>query len=398
MASNKQMKEKIKQCAENIVKCVNVKTNDCVFVKGGTYCQDLLEEVALCVFRKGGLPHITSTSDDYSRQVYGDGDISIETLGKTHKHLLKMIENIDAYIVIEPMEDPSIQNDFPREKLQATSKASSPIYDVLYGSKKEFEPGKRWVYAGWPSKKAANYYNIDYSLYEQFIIDGMSVPPTELREITDQLGKLFQKAKNVRVTDDLGTNFWLSTENRRINYDAGVLTEEMISEGDLGGNLPAGEIFFAPIETMGEGTIFCPLTNDRYSGKILKNVELPFKNGRLLIDEVNADNNVEDLRASFKQSEDIDKTNENVSEIRTYNVAELGIGCNPKITKAIGYILTDEKINGSVHVAFGSNKMYGGTSVSRMHWDFVTDPRANIEIEYVNGDKKTIMKNGILTQ
>ncbi len=398
MASSKQINEKIKQCAENIVNCVNIKKDDCVFVKGGTYCQDLLEEVALCVYRKGGLPHITSTSDKYSKQIYEDGHITVETLEKTHKHLLKMIETIDAYIVIEPMEDPSIQNDFSREKLHATSKASSPIRDVLYGSKREYEPGKRWVYAGWPSKKAAEYYNIDYLLYEQFIIEGMSVPPIELNQITSQLGSLFQNAKHVHVTDDLGTDFWLSIENRRINYDAGILTEEMISEGDLGGNLPAGEIFIAPIETTGEGTIFCPLTNDRYSGKILRNVKLPFKNGKLLIEKVTADNDVDDLKSSFKQCEDIDKTNENISEIRTYNVAELGIGCNPKITKAIGYILTDEKITGSVHVAFGSNKMYGGTSVSQMHWDFVTDPHVNIEIEYLNGNKKTIMKNGKLTQ
>jgi len=50
----------------------------------------------------------------------------------------------------------------------------------------------------------------------------------------------------------------------------------------------------------------------------------------------------------------MDKANK-VPELRTYNVAELGIGCNPEITRAIGYILTDEKIIGSVHLAFGFN-------------------------------------------
>ena len=80
--------------------------------------------------------------------------------------------------------------------------------------------------------------------------------------------------------------------------------------------------------------------------------------------------------------------------MRTYNLAELGIGCNPEITKAIGYILTDEKINGSVHLAFGSNKMMGGTSVSQIHWDFVTTPCVNITVEYNDGIKKLIMENG----
>jgi len=390
-------KEKIKSCAENIVKCVKVEKGQCIYIRGGIYCQELLEEVALNVLRKGGHPHITSTSDNYTSMMYADQDITIDTLEKTPQHLLKMIENIDTYIVIEPYEDPSIQNDFPRDKLQASAKSSSPIKDILYGAKKEYEPGKRWVYAGWPSKKAADYYGIDYDLYEQFIVDGMSVPAEQLMKTTEKLGNLFMNANKVYIKDDLGTDCWVSIENRRCNSDAGILTDEMITAGDLGGNLPAGEIFFPPNEKLGDGKLFCPLTIDRYSNKIIKNVSLEFKDGKLLIDKVSAENNVEDLVSSFKQCEEIDKTKD-VEEIRTYNIAELGIGCNPKITKAIGYILTDEKIIGSIHLAFGSNKMYGGTSVSQMHWDFVTTPRVNLTVEYGNGSKKQIMENGKLIE
>ena len=115
------------------------------------------------------------------------------------------------------------------------------------------------------------------------------------------------------------------------------------------------------------------------------------------MDKITADNNLEDLINSFSRCEDLDKKG-NVPEIRTYNVAELGIGCNPKITKAIGYILTDEKINGTVHLAFGSNVIMGGTSVSQMHWDFITTPSANITVEYMDGTKRPIMENGKLIE
>lgn len=390
-------KEKIKSCAENIVKSVKVEKGQCIYIRGGIYCQELIEEVALNVLRRGAHPHITSTSDNYSAMLYTDKEITIDTLEITPRHLLKMIENIDTYIVIEPYEDPSIQNDFPRDKLQASAKSSSPIKDILYGAKKEYEPGKRWVYAGWPSKKAADYYGIDYDLYEQFIVDGMSVPAEQLMKTTRKLGNLFKNAIKVYISDDLGTDCWVSIENRRFNSDAGILTDEMIAAGDLGGNLPAGEIFFPPNEKLGDGKLFCPLTIDRYSQKIIKNVSLEFKDGKLLINKVSADNNVEDLVSSFKQCEEIDKTKD-IEEIRTYNIAELGIGCNPKITRAIGYILTDEKIIGSIHLAFGSNKMYGGTSVSQMHWDFVTAPRVNLTVEYSDGSKKQIMENGKLIE
>ncbi|MDX1797474.1 MAG: aminopeptidase [Candidatus Lokiarchaeia archaeon] len=388
--------DKLKLCAENITKSVNIKKEgEFVLIKGAVYCQELLEEIGLSVLRKGGIPYITAVSDYFEEIMWQDDQISEKTLEIPPKHYIEMVKNIDAYIVIEYPEDPLIRNNAPEEKLKAYQKSIAPIRDILYGLKEEYTPGKKWCYAAWPSKKAADFYNIDYDLFEKFIVDGMSIPSEELTKITTNLGKYFDNAKKVYVTDDLGTNFWVSIENRAQNIDDGLLSDEKVALGDLGGNLPAGEVFFPPNEKQGEGKLFCPLTIERYSNKILKNIDLTFKNGKLLINKISADNDLDLLINAFKQSEEIDKKN-NVPELRTYNVGELGIGCNPVITKPIGYILTDEKINGSVHVAFGFNKSFGGTSASQMHWDFVTAPRANITVEYVDGSKKVIMENGKL--
>ncbi len=389
-------KNKIRLCAENITKSVNIKKEgEFILIKGAIYCQELLEEIGLCVLRKGGVPHITSISDYYEETRWQDDQISAKTLKIPPKHYIEMIKNIDAYIVIEYPEDPLIRNNAPEEKLKAYQKAIAPIREILYGFKEEYAPGKKWCYAAWPSKKAADFYNIDYDLFEKFIVDGMSIPSEELTDITANIGKLFDNGKKVYVTDDLGTDFWVSIENRPKVLDDGLLSDEQIALGDLGGNLPAGEVYFPPNEKQGEGRIFCPLTIERYSNKILKNVDLSFKEGKLMMDKVSADNDLELLIDAFKQSEEIDKKNK-VPELRAYNVGELGIGCNPVITKAIGYILTDEKINGSVHLAFGFNKSFGGTSASQMHWDFVTAPKANITVEYIDGSKKQIMDNGQL--
>ena len=40
--------------------------------------------------------------------------------------------------------------------------------------------------------------------------------------------------------------------------------------------------------------------------------------------------------------------------------------------------------------------MMGGTSVSSIHWDFVTAPQANITVEYKDGTKKLVMEKGKL--
>ncbi|MFX0073962.1 MAG: aminopeptidase [Candidatus Hermodarchaeota archaeon] len=389
-------KEKIKLCAKNIVNAINIqKKGENILVRGGIYSQDLLEEIALEVYRQNGLPVITSNSDHFSETMFQDSSISSEILGIAPIHYLKMLENIDAYIVIEPDEDPGVRSRAPREKLNARNKYAAPIRDILYGGKKEYEPGKKWCYAAWPSEKAASYYNIKYQMLEKFIVGGTSVPQEKMNKITENLGNNFTNARKVFVSDNLGTDFWVNIQDRAKILDNGLLTNDRIAIGLLGGNLPAGEVFFPPHEKMGEGTLFCPLTRDRLSNKIVKNVHLKFTEGQLLIDEVTADENLDDLINTFKNSEKIDR-DKNLPEIRTYNVAELGIGCNPEITSAIGYILTDEKINGSVHVAFGFNKMMGGTSVSQLHWDFVTAPQANITVEYVDGTKKKIMENGVI--
>ena len=56
------------------------------------------------------------------------------------------------------------------------------------------------------------------------------------------------------------------------------------------------------------------------------------------------------------------------------NVAEFGIGTNDKAT-LIGVILEDEKVMGTIHIAFGDNKSMGGTVRVASHLDgLVTSP------------------------
>jgi len=377
-------REKIVKCAEAIVKGMNLKRGEAVVVRGGTHGQELLEEIAILCFKKGAQPLITATSDDYYARVYEE--ISADILEITPKHYLGAIREADAYITVEPFKDPEIQTRFPPQKIAARTKGSVPIRKVLYGE--DEGPGKKWTYAGWPTPEAADFYKIEYEDLERLIIDGMVVPASTLKENTLKLAERLKDADVLHVTDRKGTDFTCRIKDRRINEDDGVVDDHDIEIGDLGNNLPAGEVFIAPHETFGKGTIYCPITIDRFTNKIVKDVSLRFKDGRLLLDECTAKVNGDRMIDSFRRCLEIDKKEE---EIRTTNIAELGIGCNPAIDKAIGYILTDEKLGGSVHVAFGSNQGYGGTSKSCMHWDFVTDPSATIEIA---DTKELIMKDG----
>ena len=68
-------------------------------------------------------------------------------------------------------------------------------------------------------------------------------------------------------------------------------------------------------------------------------------------------------------------------------IGELGIGCNPGITRFMRNTLFDEKIGGTVHIALGQSYTdLGGNNESGIHWDIVKDlrvPGSRIELDGV---------------
>lgn len=377
---------RIRRCAACIVIASNLRRGDAVVVRGGVHAMPLLEEISLACYRRGAVPLMLVTSDSYSKRMFEE--IPASTLAQTPKHLLAMAKMSDMYIAIEEFDDPSIAEGFPRRKLEARQRAHLPLHELYSHPRK----GKKWLYAGWPTKKAAEHYGIAYGEFEDMIVGGISIQPRELMRRGRRLSERMKDAVWVHVWDDKGTDFRVKVVGRRLNVDDGIISDEDYRVGDRGANLPAGELFVAPHEGAGSGTLYCPITRDRISDKPIKDVFLEFKDGRLMLDSTTASTNLDALKASFRQCLSVDRRR--FHPIRTTHVAELGIGFNPRIRRAIGYILTDEKVSGTVHLAFGMNKSYGGTSDSTMHWDFVSAPGVNIEIEKRDGKRDLLMDKG----
>ena len=131
------------------------------------------------------------------------------------------------------------------------------------------------------------------------------------------------------------------------------------------GNIPSGEAYIAPNETRTEGTMLIdgsmegmgllqqPLTAEIEAGKVKRIVG---DGGKLDILFARAENAV---------------------------VGELGIGTN---TAAIlcGNILEDEKVFGTVHIAFGSNDSFGGINRADCHMDgILLEPDLYIDEEKI---------------
>jgi leucyl aminopeptidase (aminopeptidase T) len=158
---------------------------------------------------------------------------------------------------------------------------------------------------------------------------------------------LLDAGRTATVSCPLGTELTLDFDGRSAISDDGDLT----ARGAFG-NLPCGEAFVAPLG--GDGQLFA--TSLAPLGLSDEPAKLTISDGRI----VEASGGlgpefIELLRAHGEPGT---------------NVAELGIGTN-ECAQLTGAVLEDEKILGTVHVAFGASAAIGGTVSVPIHLDVV---------------------------
>jgi leucyl aminopeptidase (aminopeptidase T) len=154
-------------------------------------------------------------------------------------------------------------------------------------------------------------------------------------------------ASAAHVTCPRGTDLRLALDGRAAISDDGELT----APGSFG-NLPCGEGFIAP--AYGEGTVVASsLAPLGLSGDPAR---LTVAEGRL----VAADGGLGPEFIELLLAHGVLGT----------NLAELGVGTNDR-ARLTGNVLEDEKILGTVHVAFGASAAIGGTVSVPIHLDVV---------------------------
>jgi leucyl aminopeptidase (aminopeptidase T) len=169
-----------------------------------------------------------------------------------------------------------------------------------------------------------------------------------LQRRSAELARLLGEASEVHVTCPRGTDLVLDLSGREGIADDGDLTGERAF-----GNLPCGEGFIAPLGATGRMVTSCVAGIGLPEGAP---PVLTIEDGRL-------------AAATEPEGARLLASLNAAGELGT-NVAELGIGTNEK-AKLTGNILEDEKILGTVHVAFGASAGIGGTVSVPVHLDCV---------------------------
>jgi aminopeptidase len=139
------------------------------------------------------------------------------------------------------------------------------------------------------------------------------------------------------------------------------------------GNLPAGEGYVAPIETAADGTIVFDGSLAGY-GRLTAPVRVTVERGRAIDANTEAGEwLLESLDAGGQQGR---------------SLAELGIGTNPA-ANLTGNVLEDEKMVGTIHLAFGTSAGLGGVNVAGVHIDgVVTRPTVELDGDRVLDDRR----------
>jgi leucyl aminopeptidase (aminopeptidase T) len=176
----------------------------------------------------------------------------------------------------------------------------------------------------------------------------MDIDFDTMRARSRAVAALLDAADEAHVTCPRGSDLRLDLRGRHGLADDGDLT----APGAFG-NLPCGEGFIAPAG--GEGTV---AASSLATGGLVEDDPARFtiENGHLTAASGEAAERLYEMLGAHGDA--------------GTNLAELGVGTNDS-ARLTGNVLEDEKILGTVHVAFGASAAIGGTVAVPIHIDVV---------------------------
>ena len=211
-------------------------------------------------------------------------------------------------------------------------------------------------------------------LFDEAMLSGpMKVDWKKMEERTKKVAVRINKCEKIIVESENGTDITLSKKNRDAHMDTGMITKK----GQFS-NLPAGEVYLAPVEGTAEGTLVLEWAPTR---KLKHPVTLHVRQGM-----------VERVEGKERYVTFLEKKFSEQKENR--NIAELGIGTNDRARRPDN-ILESEKIFGTIHIALGDNSSFGGRVRTPFHQDFVFF-KPSLSLVFKSGRRRRLMHAGKL--
>lgn len=177
----------------------------------------------------------------------------------------------------------------------------------------------------------------------------------ETKEFGERLGGALQKAKGARITTPAGTDIYLDFRGRPEKVL--ILNGICHQPGDA---VPIIlETAISPKVGTAQGVVVCDASITFFKPGLIKEpVRAVVKDG--MVTDISGGAEARKLTDALAA----------LGDPTVYNVAELGIGFNPK-AKMTGIQTQDKGVYGTCHIGLGSNISWGGNIKAATHFDFV---------------------------
>ena len=342
--------------AELIVdSCLGVQLGWQVIVGGNPLARPLLEEICGALARRGAYALLRVSFEGLlTPSLSWLEHASDELVATPAQVVFDEINAVDALIFVSAPDNTRAAAAIESGRIGAVQAAYRPA------TKRMMNHDIPWVACQYPTAALAQEAGIATEAFAELLYGAVLRDWTAEGERMRRISAHFDAASEVRIVGK-ETDLRLSLAGRTMRVDA------------LGANLPGGEFFGCPIEDSADGEISFLDFPAVYRGREIGGIRLRFEAGRVV-----------DASAASNESYLIETLDIDDGARR---LGELGIGCNPGITRHMKNTLFDEKMDGTVHLALGNSYTdLGGVNTSAIHWDMVKDlrlPGSRIELDGV---------------
>jgi aminopeptidase len=356
---------RIKKLARNLVRySCDLQRGEKVLIEfSDSVDYQLISHIVREVFAVGGYPFLQQSNDRVKREILTG--MSVELADFMAKYDVYRMSDMDAYIGIRGSDNVYELSDVPAENRK--------IYDIHYAQPVHHDlrvDKTKWVILRYPTEAMSQQSKMTTEAFEDFYFKVCNLDYKKMSDAMDGLVELMNKTDRVRLTAK-GTDLKFSIKDIAAIKCSGLR------------NIPDGEVYTAPVRDSVEGVISYNAPSI-YNGIEFSGMKLTFSGGKIIKAEA----------ATPEQTKAANKIFDTDGGARF--VGEFAVGVNPRVKKAMGDILFDEKISGSIHFTPGScyTEASNGNQ-SAIHWDLVLIQTKEFGGGEIYFDDRLIRKDGI---
>jgi leucyl aminopeptidase (aminopeptidase T) len=339
-----------------VVRCACVKKDLNVVVICGRHNRALAEDLMLECYREHAFPYLWMFDESLLRKAQAVAE-GVET--RLPKHVRSLLKNSDLTIWLTQFENPK---DAPAE----LGSSVCSYWDQVDGIVKR----KPLLCVNLLSAKCLQSMSINYEESLETFAGAVNVDYGKIKETGSTILERLRGKERVEITTPDGTDLAFSIKGRRVGMETGTLEKCYSSGKECEVEIPAGEVYVAPIEDSACGT----LATDEVRDFGIQKLRMRFHDGRIIgFDAEKGRPAFERLLREARGDKD--------------RIAEFGVGINYGM-RPLGLRIYDEKALGTAHIAIGNNTHLGGVNKASIHLDFI------LQKPTIRADKEVIMKDG----